>query len=89
MKNEELGAKMMIGTTIKTTEKNLTAELAAQIELMDMKTINQFWDEQINILDRKLIRFHQEFHTQVAGYSPDFMFDLIYAKKLILPLVRL
>ena len=79
----------MIETTIKTTEKNLTAELAAQIELMDMKTINQFWDEQINILDRKLIRFHQEFHIQFAGYNPDFMSDLIYAKKLILPLVRL
>ena len=74
----------MIETTIKTTnlERNLTVELAAQIELMDMKTINQFWDEQINILDRKLTRFHQEFHTHFAGYSPDFFSDLIHAKKL-------
>ncbi len=78
---------MMIETTIRMTnpENNLTAELATQIEqieLMDMKTINQFWDEQINILDRKLIRFHQEFHTQFAGYSPEFFSDLIHAKKL-------
>lgn len=64
---------------------NFSVGLAELIELMDLKTIDRFWDEQINRLDRKLTRFHQEFHIQFAGYSPDLMSDLIHAKKLQFP----
>ena len=79
---------MMIKTTVNMVNQenySLTTASIERMERMDLGAIYRLLDEEINNLDQKLARFHQEFHTQFAGYSPEFLSDMIYANKIKLP----